>query len=524
MNPDSLVRVLPVSLRSVLPVLLWSFSSLSCSASDSPFLRGSESVSANRVAAHMAYLASDALQGRNTPSAGLDSAATYIARVFAEAGLQPVSGSYFQEILLHTVALGDSNSFELRTPGRIERFALKEDFVPFDMTADRAVTGDLVFAGYGIVAPEYDYDDYAGLDVRGKIVAVLRHEPGEDDSLSVFMGRKSTDHGNVGTKARIAKERGAAALLVMTDPLNHTSLTPRGYAWPSLSRIIPHDALPTTLAVEESTKIPVIHIGERVIRRLFDSVDSLKSLQVRIDSSMRPQSFEFAGVSGTVRTSTAIKVDRVRNVVGLLPGSNPALSKSVVIVGAHYDHVGYKKNSPADRDSIFNGADDNASGTTALLEVASALGGAGTRPARSVLLIAFAGEEKGLFGSRFYTEHPSIPLERTLAMLNMDMVGRNAPDSLQLIAEDRDSMLIAIARRQNPPSDFTLVRTRLDSGGSDHMSFTKHKIPALFFHTGLHPDYHKPSDEASLIDADKVARVAGLVFRTAWDLAESPGR
>jgi hypothetical protein len=519
-----LYKVLPAWLLSALPVWLLALSSLSCGGGESPLLRGSGSVSAHRVAEHLAYLASDALQGRNTPSPGLDSAATYIARVFAGAGLQPVDGSYFQEILLHTVALGDSNSFELRTPGRIERFALKEDFVPFDMTADRSVTGDLVFAGYGIVAPEYGYDDYAGLDVRGKIVVVLRHEPGEEDSLSVFMGRKNTDHGNVGTKARIARERGAAALLVMTDPLNHTSLTPRGFAWPSLSRIIPRDALPTTLAVEESTKIPVIHIGERVMRRLFESVDSLRSLQAKIDSTMRPRSFAFAGVSGTVRTSTSIKVDRIRNVMGILPGSNPALSKSVVIVGAHYDHVGYRKNSPADKDSIFNGADDNASGTTALLEVASALGGAGTRPARSVLLIAFAGEEKGLYGSRFYTEHPSIPLERTLAMLNMDMVGRNSPDSLLLIADDRDSMLIAIARQQNPPSDFTLVRTRLDSGGSDHMSFTKHQIPGLFFHSGLHGDYHKPSDEAALIDVHKVARVAGLVFRTAWHLAESAER
>jgi hypothetical protein len=127
-----------------------------------------------------------------------------------------------------------------------------------DITADRTVAGDLVFAGYGIAATEYNYDDYAGLDVRGKIVVVLRHEPGEEDSMSVFKGRKQTDHANVATKARIAREHGAAALLVMTDPLNHTSLTPRGYAWPSLSRVIPKDALPTTLAVAESTKIPVL--------------------------------------------------------------------------------------------------------------------------------------------------------------------------------------------------------------------------------------------------------------------------
>ena len=495
---------------------------ISCGSTTSPVVRGSEGISAGRAADHLNYLASDLLLGRNTPSAGLDSAAAYIARVFRDAGLQPVDGSYFQDILLHTVALGDTNTLELRTPGRVERFALKDDFVPFDMTADRSVSGDLVFAGYGIAAPEYGYDDYAGLDVKGKIVVVLRHEPGEEDSASVFTGRKNTDYANVATKVRIAKERGAAALLVMTDPLNHTSLTPRGFAWPSLSRLIPQDALPITLAVEDSTKIPVLHIGTRVMNRLFGSVDSLRELQRSIDSSMRPRSFRIQNVAGTVRTSTAITVQHTQNVVGLLPGRGADPLGSAVIVGAHYDHVGYKKNSPAGQDSIFNGADDNASGTVGLLEVAAALGAAGSRPAKSVLLIAFAGEEKGLFGSKYYAQHPFIPLERTAAMFNMDMIGRNSPDSLLLIAEDRDSSLILIAREENEPSGFVLTRSRLDAGGSDHMSFTRRGVPGLFFHSGLHTDYHRPWDEAALIDTEKIARVAGLVFRTAWRVAESP--
>jgi len=485
-------------------------------------VRGSESISAGRAGIHLNYLASDLLLGRNTPSAGLDSAAAYIARVFKVAGLQPVNGSYFQEILLHTVALGDTNALELRTPGRIERFAIKDDFVPFDMTADRSVSGDLVFAGYGIVAPEYGYDDYAGLDVTGKIVVVLRHEPGEEDSASVFAGRRNTDYANVATKVRIARERGAAALLVMTDPLNHTSLTPRGFAWPSLSRTIPKDALPMTLAVEESTKIPVLHIGMRVMNRLFGSVDSLRELQRSIDTSMRPHSFLIKNVAGSVRTSTAITVQRTQNVVGLLPGRSADPLGSAVVVGAHYDHVGYKKNSPAGEDSIYNGADDNASGTVGLLEVAAALGATGSRPATSVLLLAFAGEEKGLFGSQYYAQHPLVPLEQTVAMLNMDMIGRNSPDSLLLIAEDRDTSLILLARQENGPSEFILTRSRLDAGGSDHMSFTRRGVPGLFFHSGLHTDYHRVWDEAALIDTEKIARVAGLVFRTAWRLAESP--
>ncbi|MBK7259870.1 MAG: M20/M25/M40 family metallo-hydrolase [Ignavibacteriae bacterium] len=200
------------------------------------------------------------------------------------------------------------------------------------------------------------------------------------------------------------------------------------------------------------------------------------------------------------------------------------MSDAPVVIGAHYDHVGYKKNSPAGTDSIFNGADDNASGTAGLIEVAKAAGAMGTRPARPILFIAFAGEEKGLFGSEWYARHPLFPLPSTRAMLNMDMVGMNAPDSLLLIAQERHRSLEDVARSVNDGSGFTLVTSNLESGGSDHMSFTKRDVPALFFHSGLTPYYHKVVDEASLLNPDKIARVAGLVFRTAWILAGSPHR
>jgi Zn-dependent M28 family amino/carboxypeptidase len=261
-----------------------------------------------------------------------------------------------------------------------------------------------------------------------------------------------------------------------------------------------------------------------VIARLFGSVDSLRAIQSKIDAAVRPVSFVCAGISGTVRTSTNVTIHRAQNVVGVLPGSDSLLGSTVVIVGAHYDHVGYKKNAPAGTDSIFNGADDNASGTSALLEAAKAAGAAGARPARSILFIAFAGEEKGLFGSEYYVRHPLFPLTSTRAMLNLDMVGMNAPDSLFLIAEARHKELEDVARSQNDGSGFTLVSTGLESGGSDHMSFTKHDVPALFFHSGLHPYYHKVVDEASLLNPGKIARVAGLVFRTAWALAGTSGR
>jgi len=310
----------------------------------------------------------------------------------------------------------------------------------------------------------------------------------------------------------------------MTDPLNHSSLAPRGFPWPSLSRIIPSDALPMTLMTEGTPKIPVVHCGERMIIRLFGSVDSLRRLEKKIDSTMHPASFVFRGTTGMVRTSTAITIHRANNVVAMIPGTDSTLKDNVVIVGAHYDHVGYIKNAPAGTDSIFNGADDNASGTAALIEAAKTAGAAGVRPARTILFIAFAGEEKGLFGSEWYTQHPLLPLTRTLAMLNMDMVGMNAPDTLLLITQPRHRWLEAVARDHNAGSGFTLVTSDLEAGGSDHMSFTKHDVPALFFHSGLEQYYHKVIDEASHIDADKIARVAGLAFRTAWALAGTTNR
>ncbi len=308
--------------------------------------------------------------------------------------------------------------------------------------------------------------------------------------------------------------------IVVTDPLNHSSLTPRGFPWPSLSRLIPRDALPLTMAVDDSAKIPVVHAGEKVMWSLFDSVDSLKQLQSAIDETVEPHSFVFRNVVVTLRTSTHITDHLTHNVVGVLPGVSG--DSGVVLVGAHYDHVGYRKNAPSGSDSIYNGADDNASGTAALLEVAAGLGAIPVRPARSILLIAFAGEEKGLYGSAYYVRHPLFPLAQTAAMLNMDMVGRNAPDSLLLIAEDRDSLLVGVTRKENAAIGFRLRRTTLDAGGSDHQSFARAGVPALFYHSGLHADYHKVSDEADRINAAKVARVARLVMRTALHLADTP--
>jgi hypothetical protein len=487
--------------------------------SDHEFSRALSSITLEEMRAHMFFLASDSLKGRNTPSPELDTAAAYIARTFQRNGLRPINGSYYQPFHLDIVSLGESNDLKIVKQGSERGFQIKTDFTPFEMTANRSVTAPLAFAGYGITAPEYKYDDYSGIDVKGKIVVVLRHEPREEDTSSVFMGKAPTDYSNVSRKVQIARDHGAVGLFVITDPLNHTSLTPRGFPWPSLSKTIPRDALPLTLGTDEQEKIPVVHVGESVVNALFGSVDSLRQIQTRIDDTMAPVAFDITGIEASVRTSTSIKEMTTNNVVGFLEGGDPALKNELVVVGAHYDHVGYKKQHTEGEDYIFNGADDNASGTCAVLGVAAGLGSLPAKPRRSILLLAFAGEEKGLFGSLYYTQHPLFPLGSTVAMLNIDMVGRNGRDSLLLIGGESSPDLDSIARSENARVGFILVEHILTNGGSDHMSFQKKSIPSLFFHSDVHPDLHQVTDNPDRIDFVKLTQASRLAFLTAMHIA-----
>ena len=484
-----------------------------------------ERITPEDVHRNIFYLASDTMRGRNTPSPELDTAAAYIAREFARDGLQPVNGSYFQRVLLNIVSLGEQNALRVTTGSVEKSYEIKTDFSPFEMTSNGSVRAPVVFAGYGITAPQYHYDDYAGIDVKGKIVFVLRHEPGEEDSTSVFLGTAPTEYYSVETKVRIAMEHGAVGVIVATDPLNHSSLAPRGFPWPSFSRLIPKDALPLTLGEEEKNKVPVVHAGEGVINQLFGSVDSLRALERQIDARVVPRSYPIVGAEAFIKTSTEIRDMSASNVVGVLPGSDPALKSETVIVGAHYDHLGYLKQHAPGARWIFNGADDNASGTCALLEIAAALGGLPSSPRRTVLCIAFSGEEKGLFGSEYYARHPLFPLKSTVAMLNMDMVGMNGEDSLFIIGSEGSPDIARIAREEDARVGFVLVDLKLPQGeGSDHMSFMKRNIPDLFFHSGDERVYHSVNDRPELINTRKVARTASLVFLTAYHIANDSVR
>ena len=508
------------------PSLLWGIVSLFVFRQNpTPPREALEAIRATDIRQHINFLASDSLKGRDTPSPELERAGEYIAAEFKRLGLKPMQGSYFNNFNLSIIRLGQENALTVTTGEREVAYTIKQDFMPFDMTASELVAAPLVFAGYGITAPEYNYDDYAGLDVKGKIVLALRHEPGEKDPASPFAGEKETSHSQVSTKVQNAIEHGAVGLLIVTDPANHRSLTPRGFPWPSLFDGIPDDALPLTLALAEKEKIPVVQVGETVIQQIAGSVDTLRSWQQKIDRTRQPQSKALANVQVKLQTTTEATLQPTRNVIGLIEGADPKLKNELVVIGAHYDHVGYKKQHGEGEDYIFNGADDNASGTSAVLVIAKAFSASKKKPKRSVLLMTFAGEEKGLFGSRAYVEQPLWALDNTVAMLNLDMVGRNAPDSVSVGGLTRSPDLIKINEEENQSIGFKLdYSIERYHNRSDQYNFARKKIPFLFYFTGEHPDYHQVSDNPEKINETKIARIATLAFRVAWRVANSDAR
>lgn len=499
------------------------FNLITLASSNGPSRAALDSIRPADVRKHIDFLASDSLKGRDTPSKGLNIAADYLVTEFKRYGLQPLSDGYFQKFNVNRVRLGDDFFLKLTKTGQPEvSFRIKREFMPYGFTANSAAEGELVFAGYGISAPEFNYDDYQKIDVKDKVVLIFRHEPGEKDSTSVFDGMKSSAHFQLRSKVENAIAHGAAALLVVNDPLNHRSMRPRGFPWPSLYKNIPADAIPLTLSLPADKKIPVVQVGKKFINQIFGSVDSLKAIQKEIDSSLRSKSFEIANFTVDLKTSIIVESETTKNVVALWEGTDSKLKQEVIVIGAHYDHDGVKKiDFDPGKDNIFNGADDNASGTVGLLEIAQAFSMA-PRPKRSIIFIAFAGEEKGLFGSRYYVEKPLWSLTDTKAMFNMDMIGRNDGDKLTVIGFTRSPDLNDVNTRENQ-----FIGLKLEYNGEqffrrgDHYNFARKKIPVLGYHTGEHEDYHKVTDHSDKINEGKIAMISKLVFRTAWQAANT---
>ncbi|HYF02784.1 MAG TPA: M20/M25/M40 family metallo-hydrolase [Patescibacteria group bacterium] len=485
-----------------------------------------QNVREEKARQYLTYLASDEMAGRDTPSPELERAAEYIADRFKEFGVEPINGTYMQPYNLQRTYLSEPNMLTFFKNGERVSMEIKDDFIPFDITGSGNISGaKIVFVGYGITAPEYKYDDYENVDVRGKVVMVLRGEPQMNDSASIFNGRQWTRYGWMNSKVRTAAKNGAIGFMYINDPVTSARLKPVGFPWPSLYKSMVAAEMPLTLELKDSPKIPVVHVGERTAEQLFGSVEALKSLQLGIDNSLKKASYELSNITVNLQVTTRQEKVLVKNVAGIIRGSGN--TDEYVVIGAHYDHVGHHAGQPGEKDTIYNGADDNASGTTGIILIAEAFSKIKERPKRNIVLVAFSGEEKGLYGSRAYVENSPLPIGNCVAMINMDMIGRNHPDSVSIGGQSRSLQLAEINEAENQAfSKPFILNYNIEDFffRSDQANFARKRIPVLFYFTGEHEDYHKVGDHVEKINFTKLTQITRLASRVVWRVAEMEGR
>ncbi len=472
------------------------------------------SFDAGRYLAHVKYLASPELKGRGTGTPELEKAGQYIVEQFERFGLRPLdSKGYLQGFQVTTNAhLGPGNRLVETLPSGTKTLEAGGDFIPFNFSLNGEAHGGIVFAGYGITAPEYKYDDYTGIDAKDKFVLILRHEPQEADEKSAFAGKNFTTHAQFASKATNAKLHGARGVILVNDTPAHPKDEDR------------FEKLQNTHGVDNAG-IFFVQVRFTEAERLVQSAGKdLKQIAATIDKDMKPQSFALPeGVKADVRIDIERDLATVHNIAGYLPGR----TDEYIVIGAHYDHLGLGGSNslaPDQTGTVHPGADDNASGTAGMLELARYFGSQ-PKHERGILFLAFTGEELGLLGSNFYTGHPELPLNKAVAMINLDMIGRMVDSKVHVSGTGTGTTLEQLLNEVSPKYDFKLVTAEKGGyGPSDHMSFTLKGVPVLFFFTALHKDYHRPSDTWDKIDAPDAVKLLGMVSEIATRLADDPAR
>lgn len=460
---------------------------------------------------HVRFLASDALGGRGNGSEGLEEAARYIAARFRGIGLRPAGedGTYFQPLTATLGGtLGDNTSLELKGIGVDRTVTIHDDFEPLTFSGAGRVEAPVVFVGYSITAPEHGYDDYRDIDVDGKIALLIRRVPREGRHDSPF--ESDEGHATIVTKVVNAKRHGAAGVLLVNRE-DAGQLVKFG----------------DDLGAEDLV-IPAVHIKRELAGKLLEAAGKdLATVQKAIDDRLEPSSFELSGVRARLNLDIERARAEIRNVLGYLPPAGGSGDEEHLIIGAHYDHVGlghwHSRSSQENRGEIHNGADDNASGTAAVLELARVLS---TRNdlRRGILFAAFAGEELGLLGSSYYTSHPTFSLEKTVSMINLDMIGRLRKDKLYVGGVGTSPVFRPKLEEIGETENLSMSYSFSGYGSSDHTSFTLKEIPSLFFFTGLHEDYHRPSDDWDEINAGGAERVMRAVYRVVDHVQALPER
>jgi len=514
---------------------------------------GNESITEADLRADLFFLAGDAMRGRLTDTNENRATADYIRARFERAGLKPVASgnSYFHNYNLMTATLGEGNSLAIAPiaggVGASRDYKSGQEFYPQRFSATGHVTGQVVFAGFGITAPKWNYDDYKGR-LDGKIVLVLDHEPGERDPKSPFEGVVTAEPAAAWRKALAAQEKGAAGILFVSDVHNHPDAAnfeqgARNF-WPATPARIPNYTLATWA---DRIRIPAAQISPALAETLLAGTG--KTL-AELGKQSEAGGASLVAVNGfQIELHTAVDRHIVpdRNVLGLVEGSDPKLKDEWVLVTAHFDHDG------VNGAQILNGADDNGSGTVALLEIADAYAAAaqqGQRPKRSVLFCAWNSEERGLLGAWAYTEFPPAPLANIAAVLNMDMIGRNEEvqvgggnrfNGLEVQTAESNANAVNMMGYARVPALAEMVdganagigldiKKRYDNNASnlvrrsDQWPFLQRGVPALGFMTGLHPDYHTQYDRPEKINYAKMEKIARLIHQASWNLANAAAR
>ncbi len=520
---------------------------------------GWNSIQTQELKQDVTYLASDKLAGRLSLTKESNETIKWLVEQFKKAGLKPLtqqeysltqqlnpqikkSDSQTQRSYLQTVPLinfypnTNKNYLEL-TRGQ-KKWTWKKPDTSIIFPNNFKLHGDVVFAGYGITANDLHYDDYANINVRGKIVLIFEHEPQETNPHSIFNGIANTVYATPFMKAFNAEQHGAIAVLILPEPnRRHPSNQDR---FNRMAKAL-NPNLPSQALVDSKIKIPVVTITNAVADQIAGNKISLSQLQAKIDQTLKPQSRLIPQDKITINNENKSSFTaNSYNVVGLLEGSDPTLKHETVIISAHHDHDG------KDGKRIWHGADDNASGTTGVIALARAMiinahAANGMKPKRSILFVLFTAEERGLLGSFYMADHPLRPIDSTVAMINFDMIGRNESASSQtkglintnLNTTNRLNLIGAhyspdynnVVRQENQYVGLDLDY-RFDQDAalniffrSDQFPFVLKHVPSFWWFTGFHPDYHHITDTADKINYVKMAKIIRLSYLTAFAFA-----
>ncbi len=533
-------------IRITLLATLLSAAVAACGDAGAP---GVDAITPEKLSADLHVLAADSFRGRLVGTEGLEQASDWIVDRFEELGLQEAGddGSYYQDFDLAWFSLGDGNRLTVRGagPGRAPGYG----WTPSNAGVTGSAAGQVVFAGFGMVEPRLGHDDYQGEDVSGKIVLVLEREPGVSDSESPFDGLVTAEAARGWRKVLAAQERGAVGVLFVRDIHNRDDIDDwqgaHSGAWPEERRRIERFTLGDWIG---RISIPAAQISAELAEVLVEG--SGRTLEeLAMEAERAPDGLGVVDL-GAARAELRVEIQRHRtpgvNLLAMIEGSDPELRDEVVIIGAHHDHNG------VDGELVYNGADDDGSGTVGVMAIAEAYARAaeaGERPRRSVIFAIWDAEERGLLGAWYYTLAPLFRLESTVANLNLDMIGRHqevpedgggrfrglAPQSAASNANATNllgySRAPGLARIVEEANRFDLeLRLRYDNNESnllrrsDHWPFLQNGVPAVWFHTGLHPDYHTPDDTADRIEYGKMARIVKLAHEASWALANADER